>query len=146
LRAIATNPLIIACVAGLALHLLGVRLPLVLDRTLAILGDAALGFGLISVGAALQVNSMRSDIRTIAISGVVKLLILPIMTAGFCLLFGVDGYTRTIVVLFAALPCSPAAYGLARQMSGNAELMAGIITAGTAAAILSIPLVLAVFG
>ncbi len=146
LHSVVTNPLIIACVAGLGFNLLGIRLPLVFDRTLAILGDAALGFGLISVGATLHLESMRSDTRAIMLAGVVKLLILPVIAAGFCWIFGIEGYARAIVILFAALPCSPAAYVLARQMDGNAELMAGIISAGTAAAILSIPVVLALFG
>ena len=48
--------------------------------------------------------------------------------------------------LFAALPSSPAAYVLARQMGGNAPMMAGIITVSTPAAMIAIPLVLALFG
>ena len=49
-------------------------------------------------------------------------------------------------MLFAALPSSPAAYVLARQMGGNAPMMAGIITVSTPAAMIAIPLVLALFG
>jgi malonate transporter and related proteins len=146
LQAIATNPVVVACVIGLSMNLLEIRLPLVLDRTLAILGAAALGFGLISVGAALHLQSMRSDKRTIALASLLKLFVLPFFAWVFCSMLGVDGYAKSIVVLFAALPCSPAAYVLARQMGGNAELMAGIISAGTAGAILSIPIVLALFG
>ncbi|MBT5433568.1 MAG: AEC family transporter [Alphaproteobacteria bacterium] len=144
--AIVTNPIIIACIAGITFNLVGLRLPLVLDRTLAILGDAALGFGLISVGAALQVESLRLGGRTIAAASVIKLLVLPVLAAVLCVLFGVEGISRGIVVLFAALPCSPAAYVLARQMGGNAELMAGIITGTTAAAILTMPIIQALLG
>ena len=146
LRAIATNPVVLACVFGLSMNLLELRLPLVLDRTLGILGAAALGFGLISVGAALHLQSMRSDKKAIALASLLKLFVLPFVAWAFCSMLGVEGYARSIVVLFAALPCSPAAYVLARQMGGNAELMAGIISAGTAGAILSMPIVLALFG
>ena len=146
LRAIATNPVVLACIIGLSMNLLEIRLPLVLDRTLAILGAAALGFGLISVGAALHLQSMRSDKRTLALASLLKLFVLPFVAWVFCSMLGVDGYAKSIVVLFAALPCSPAAYVLARQMGGNAELMAGIISTGTAGAILSIPIMLALFG
>lgn len=146
LRAIATNPVVLACIIGLSMNLLEIQLPLVLDRTLAILGAAALGFGLISVGAALHLQSMRSDKRTLALASLLKLFVLPFVAWVFCSMLGVDGYAKSIVVLFAALPCSPAAYVLARQMGGNAELMAGIISTGTAGAILSIPIMLALFG
>ncbi|MBC6441437.1 MAG: AEC family transporter [Rhodospirillales bacterium] len=146
LKAIATNPLILACVIGFGLNLAGIRLPLVLDRTLDILGAAALGFGLISVGAALHLQSLRIGGAQIMSASLIKLLAMPTIAAGLCVLLGVDGFARGTVVMFAALPCSPAAYVLARQMGGNAELMAGIITGTTAAAILTMPLVIALFG
>tara|TARA_B100000676_G_C18088583_1_gene857335 strand:+ start:2314 stop:3228 length:915 start_codon:yes stop_codon:yes gene_type:complete len=144
LRAVITNPIIVACVGGISLNLFGLRLPLVLDNTLAILGDAALGFGLISVGAALHLESLRLGRRIITGASVIKLLLLPVLSAVLCTLFGVEGYAQGVVVLFAALPCSPAAYVLARQLGGNAELMAGIITGTTAAAILTMPVMLAI--
>jgi len=146
LRAIATNPIILACVVGLGFNLLGIRLPEVPDRFLAILGNAALGFGLISVGAALQIEALRMGGGQIVGSATIKLVALPILAALLCWALGVDGLSRGVVVLFAALPCSPAAFVLARQMGANAELMAGIITGTTAAAILSMPVVLALFG
>ena len=44
-----------------------------------------------------------------------------------------------MLVLFAALPGSPAAYILARQMGGDGRLMAGIITLTTLASVVTLP-------
>ncbi len=47
-------------------------------------------------------------------------------------------------MLFNALPAAPSAYILARQLGGDAGLMAGILTAQIALAVVTLPLVLAV--
>lgn len=146
LRAVATNPLVVACIVGILINLSHVPVPAFAERTLAILGNAALGAGLVSVGAALRIESLVADRRGIAVATIVKLIALPAIAAGFCHLFGVGDLERAVVVLFAALPSSPAAYVLARQMGGNAPMMAGIITVSTPAAMIVIPLVLALFG
>ena len=48
-----------------------------------------------------------------------------------------------MLLLFAALPGSPAAYLMARQLGGDAALMAGVVTLTTVAAAATLPLWLA---
>jgi len=146
LLAVATNPLVIACALGFAINLSGFALPDVVARTLGILGNAALGLGLVCVGAALHLESLLADRRAILLATVAKMAAMPALAALFCHMFGVDGVERSVVVFFAALPSSPAAYVLARQMGGNAPMMAGIITVSTPVAMVAIPIALALFG
>ena len=47
-----------------------------------------------------------------------------------------------VAVLFAALPGAPPSYILARQLGGDGELMASVLTVQTAIAVLTLPLVL----
>lgn len=146
LRAVATNPLVVACIVGILINLTQVPIPAFAERSMEILGNAALGAGLLCVGAALRIDSLVADRRVIAIAAIVKLIALPALAALFCHLLGVGGLERGVVVLFAALPSSPAAYVLARQMGGNAPMMAGIITVSTPAAMVAMPAMLAIFG
>ena len=46
--------------------------------------------------------------------------------------------------MFAALPGSPAAYILARQMDGDGRLMAGVITVTTLVSVVTLPAWIAV--
>jgi malonate transporter and related proteins len=48
-------------------------------------------------------------------------------------------------VLFTAAPISASSYVLARQLGGDATMIAGLITITTIAAVATMPLVLAVF-
>ena len=51
-----------------------------------------------------------------------------------------------VAVIFTAVPASVSSFILARQMGGDHVLMAGIITSQTAAAAVTMPLVLVFLG
>lgn len=137
---VAQNPLILGCVIGAALNAGQIDVPPVLDSLLEILGRAALPVALMAVGAGLDFGAVRHSGRLVAITMSVKLIALPILTFAACRIAGLDDLTTGVAVMHATLPCSASSYVLARQLGGDAKLMAGIITATTLAAILAIPI------
>ena len=142
LRQLLHNPLIVAVALGLALNLSTLGLPPVIDGVLDILGDAALAFGLLAVGAALNLSALRQSGRVAIIATALKLLVMPGVTFLACLAFGVAGMAGFIAVMFNGLPTATNTYILARQMGGDATLMAGLVTLQTAASAITLPLVL----
>ncbi|MGQ0677770.1 MAG: AEC family transporter [Rhodospirillales bacterium] len=136
------NPIILACVLGIALNLSGLRLPAVGEEFLRLLGRAALPLGLLCVGASLDLAAARSAGRAMAASAALKLLAAPGITALLCLALGVQGATADVAVLFNGCPASAASYILTRQLGGDHRLMAGIITVQTVAAMLTLPLLM----
>jgi malonate transporter len=141
--AVVRNPLIVACIAGFAVNLFGVALPHVLDETLRILARAALPLGLLCVGAGLELVRLGMARRAIALTLALKLLLMPALTALFCRLFEVEGLTAAAAILFNAVPISASSYVLARQMGGDAPLMAALITWSTIGAVFTMPVMLA---
>jgi malonate transporter and related proteins len=141
-RAVLTNPVVIACLLGLALHHAQVVIPQPINNILDILGRAALPLGLLAVGAALQPMVLRHHPGTIMAVTVFKLLLNPLLVWFFCQLFAVPVFTARVAVIFAALPGSALSTILARQLGGDAPLVAGITTAQTMAAAITLPLVL----
>ena len=65
-----------------------------------------------------------------------------LLAFGFASLFGVTGPALVVVIIASSVPCASNSYLLARQMGGDAKLMAEIITLQTLAATLTIPLAL----
>jgi malonate transporter and related proteins len=61
-------------------------------------------------------------------------------------LVGVAGDDMTVTIIAASVPSASAAYVLARQMGGNAGLMAEILTLQTLLALLSMPLLISLLG
>lgn len=141
-----TNPLIISPFIGAALNAGGIGSPPVIGTLLEFLGRAALPIGLMAVGAGLDLSAVRPAGRLVAVAGFMKLALMPIFTFLMCLALGLDSVTTAVCVTYATLPVSASSYVLARQLGGNAELMAGIITASTLAAIGAIPLAVTLLG
>ncbi|MBU0724170.1 MAG: AEC family transporter [Alphaproteobacteria bacterium] len=141
-KALITNPIIVAVVLGLVLSSLQVGLPPIIGPTLDTIGRAALPVGLLCVGAGLNFAAARAGRRGIIISSVLKLLVLPVLTAFACFVFGVEGLTAKIAILFSGAPAAASSYILARQMGGDHQLMAGILTTQVIAAALTLPVVI----
>lgn len=139
---IARNPLILASVAGIAFRSLGLGLPPALAPALATLGAASLPLGLLCVGAALEFGAARQWLAPVAAASVMKFLAMPAATLALALAFGLEGPARTTALLFQVLPTASSAYILARQLGGDAPLMAGITAVQTVLALAAIPLVL----
>ena len=74
------------------------------------------------------------------------LAITPVFMAGALLVFGVTGEAFAVALLCGAVPTGSGAYVLARQMGGDAPMVANILTLQVIGAALSIPLVLYLAG
>lgn len=143
LRQLATNPLIVACAVGIALQVTGLGLPPGLEGAMRALGQASLPLGLLCVGAALDFSAARAWAGPIVASSLVKFGLMPLVTYAACRALGLEGTAAVIALLFHALPTASSSYILARQLGGDAPLMAGITAAQTVLAGAVIPLVLA---
>jgi len=140
--ALARNPLVLACVAGLAWAALRHPLPDIADRVLGALGGASLALGLLIVGAALKFEGGLPR-PAIAYWTALKLVAVPAcaLVAGHAL--GLPGRELQIALIMAAVPTAPSAYVLATQMGGRGQPVALLVTVGTLLAAVTLPLWLA---
>lgn len=134
------NPLIVACAIGIGLNVTGIGLPGWSAPVLELIGRAALPLALIAVGVALRPASLLRSGRAFWISTTVRLVLLPAATLGVAWLTGLDPVSRDVVLLFAAASTATSAYILSRQLGGDSELMAAIITGQTLLSMLTLPL------
>lgn len=147
-KALARNPLVLATVGGLAAQTLGLRMPEPVDATLMRLGQGALALGLLCVGASLRLGGAgpadpilaRSARRLAGWLTAAKLVAMPAMAFAAARLLGLDSLSAVIVVLFAAVPTSPAASVLASRMGGDGPFAARLITLSTLTAAVSLPI------
>lgn len=140
LLALTRNPLIWACLIGIALASFHVRLPVIADETLKMLANAAIALGLLSAGAGVDLGALtRAGLRTFTWS-LVRLIGLPAVTVGIGLLIGLEGLPLAIALICAATPTAPNSYVLARELGGDTTLAANLIAAQTTLAALTLPL------
>jgi malonate transporter len=146
LRSFVTNPFIWSCAVGLALNLLAPPLPKPMAAYIEIIGRAALAAGLLIVGAGLDIRRLARPGLPHALSAGLKLVLLPVMAGTLAGLMGVTGNDMTVTIIAASVPAASASYVLARQMGGNAGLMAEILTLQTLLALFSMPVLISLLG
>lgn len=140
--AVIKNPLIIGCLLGIFLNITGVGMPGWIQPVMEIISSAALPLGLLAVGVGLNLSALRTAGKPLIISSAFKLLIMPLVALGLSILLKLEVQEQAMLVLFAAVPTATSAYILARQLGGDAPLMAAIVTAQTLVAMLTLPLVI----
>ncbi|PMR68058.1 AEC family transporter [Halomonas heilongjiangensis] len=146
LAALVRNPLILGCLIGIGLNLSGIGLPGWSGATVELLGRAALPLGLVAVGVALRPAALIRLDRGVWATNLIKLVLMPALVLGLALVLRLDPVSRDVALLFAALPTATSAYILARQLGGDAELMAALITGQTLLAMVTLPLWLRLLG
>ena len=135
------NPLVLGSLAGLITNLSGASAYLgPVEPALQLLGRAAMPIALVSVGAALTFSGLARSPVPLAMGAVSKLVVAPVLMLGTAMALGLSPLHTAVAVGVASMPSAPASYVLAREMGGDAPLMAALVTATTLAALITIPL------
>lgn len=134
------NPLIQASGIGLALNLSGVVLPGTVENALDLIGRAALGVGVLAVGAALEPRRLWTRAPRVWIGVAVRPVLMPALFLGLARLVGLPVEAQLAGVLTFAMPAAANGYVIARKMGGDAPLYADVMALQTLAALVMIPI------
>ena len=140
------NPFVFSSLGGVAWQVSGLEMPAMGLQVLDMIGRGALGLALLTVGAGLKLGDAISGWPPVAAAVVLKLLAMPLLMAGSLMLMGVEGQAFAVAMLCAAVPTGSGAYVLARQMGGDAPMVANMLTLQVIFAAVTIPLVLHLAG
>ena len=143
-RNIVSNPILLACLAGLIAQKVAWQVPPAIDRTCKIVGDAAFAMALIGIGSQLATIKIGSQIRLPLGSTVIKCIACPIACWAIATLIGLGGPERQVLVILAAMPTAVSSYVLAEQMNSDADLAASSVVVSTAASMLTLTALLLV--
>jgi len=139
--ALLRNPFIWSCFIGAALNPVSASIPQPVHAFIDALGRSSLALGLLIVGAGLNFGMLKPG-RIALVTSLLKLVVMPAMAIGIALALGLKGAELVVVACCMSVPTASNAYLLARQMGGDAPLMAQIITVQTVFAVLSMPLII----
>ncbi len=135
---IVTNPLIIACLIGLAFNWIGIHD--VVFATIDIIGAGGLGLALLAVGAGMKLSQAAQHKLWLTIGVLTRLIGMPVIIIMMSWLIGLDGLPRTVAIIAGAVPTAASSYVMARKMGGNAELMSSIVTFQIIIAFFTLPM------
>jgi hypothetical protein len=136
------NPFIWATAIGLIINLLHIPIYGPVLTVLSMLGGAGIGTGLLMVGAGLIVQDALRPSQAVWLGTALKLLGTPLLVTLWSLVTGLTGTAFVACIVCAAVPTAMSAYVLARQMGGDAPLVAATVTLQTVVSFVSIPLLI----
>jgi malonate transporter len=137
------NPLIWACAIGLAINVVHLPLPTIWHEVADALGRSSLAIGLLVTGAGLHLEGLFRPSPGAAVGVFLKLILMPVLAIALALWFGLTGANLVIVAACSTVPASSSGYVMARQMGGDAPLVAQIITLQTIFAAITMPIAIA---
>ena len=139
---VALNPLIVASGSAVLLRMMPFELYGPFNETLRLVGAAALGLGLMAIGASLRLGDFAGARAALWLPVAIKLVLFPAAMTGIALSLGLSGQQIEYLVLCAAVPTAMNGYLLARQLGGDAELYAAVTTLQTGRSFFTLPVAL----
>jgi predicted permease len=146
MRSALIHPVPLPIIAGLLFAWSGWTLPEVVDRPLQWLGQAFGPLALVLVGVTLAAASVGQHLRWALRLTVAKNLVLPALVAAFGLWWGLSGLPLVVMVVTAALPMGTNVFMFAQRYDVAEELVTASLTVSSAAALLTVPLVMWLVG
>jgi hypothetical protein len=131
-------------VAGTAFGFTGLPLPGMIDRTLDLIGQAAVPLSLIALGMGLAQYGFRQGLRESAAVCIFKLVVHPLVVAALAFALALPPLETAAIVLLAALPVGANVYLMARQFATLGGPIAGSLVLSTAIGAATTPVLLAV--
>lgn len=132
------NPLIIAVLLALPFSYFGFSLPEVVDRTGRYFANLTLPLALLTIGATLNLKSLKHTSYQAFWATATKLLILPVILTYGAWLAGFREQDLVLMFVLFGCPTAAASFVMAKAMGGNAQLAANIILTTTIGSIFTL--------
>lgn len=143
---VATNPLILAAVAAFAVKFTGLQVPIALWNPLKMLGQSALPLALMSIGASLSFERLRTAAVPSFVASLIKVCVSPLFGLLLVNLLHLSVVERQVVLVFLACPTAVSSYVMA-EVLGNDEVVAGrIVVVSSLMSAVSLTVVIACIG
>ena len=133
LLGIVKNPLIISSVLGLVFLMLKLRLPKLVEQSIASLGSIATPLQLFLLGAFFRFSGLRRYVKPLAAVTCIKLLITPAFMLGAAAALGFRGVEFVALIGVFASPTAVNSFTMVQQMHCGDEELAGDIGVCTSA-------------
>jgi hypothetical protein len=130
-RQIALNPMVLSTLIGLAWAILGLPMPAPVKAYLNIFAGALTPCALFAIGLGLSIDEIRSNFTASIALAVVKLVIMPLIVYGLCLVMSLNPLYTIAAVICSAVPTAKTMYILAREYKVEEHLVAPTISITT---------------
>ncbi|MCH5343168.1 MAG: AEC family transporter [Acetatifactor sp.] len=139
-KRVITHPCIIAVAVGLIFMLTQVKLPSFLDSALKDIGNCNTAMSMLVIGTILADVKPKDMLeRSIFLFSGLRLLLIPLLVYGGCVLLHIDSLVTGVSVLLAAMPAASTTAILAAKYEGDAAYASKCVVTTTVLSLLTTP-------
>jgi malonate transporter and related proteins len=130
-KQIVLNPMVLSTLIGLAWAIAGLPIPAPVAAYLNIIAAALTPCALFAIGLGLSVEGLQSNITASVALAAVKLVIMPLIVYGLCVVTGLSPLYTVAAVVCAAVPTAKTVYVLAHEYKVEEGLVAATVSITT---------------
>ena len=131
LKQIVLNPLVLSTLIALAWAIAGWPISAPVATYMNFLAAALTPCALFAIGLGLSVEDVRSNLRTSVVLAGVKLIVMPLIVYGLCVVLGLKPLYTIAAVICAAVPTAKTVYILAGEYKVEEPLVAATVSITT---------------
>ena len=143
LRPMLLTPNILGVLIGLVLYLLQITLPPIIFKPMEFIASLATPLPMLVIGYQLYRTDLRRVLKSVNtwLSLVMRLVVMPLLMLGICLLLGTDKAVTIALVVASSAPAAAMLSMFATYFDKNTELSSSLVSAHTLFAAITMPLV-----
>jgi predicted permease len=130
-KQILLNPMVLSTLIGLVWAITGLPIPATVAAYLNMIAAALTPCALFAIGLGLSVEGLRSNLGTSFALAAVKLVVMPLIVYGLCLITGLNPLYTVAAVICAAVPTAKTVYVLAHEHKVEEKLVAATVSVTT---------------
>ncbi len=116
------NQMFIATMIGIVFRLIGLTIPVFLEKAMTGLSGSITPLALVIMGATFNISTLNHSIKQLTFTLVSKLIIVPILGIGGALMLGFTGENLIPLIIFFGGPVAVSSYPMAQVMGGDGDL------------------------
>lgn len=128
-----------ALVAGLAVNLLGIDPPALVERPFELMGAATLPLTMLYAGLMIEVRGLARLWSEVTYVVIVRLGLATLLGLGVATAFGFDGDVLNTIVIMAAMPTAMMSLVIGARSGLRADVLAGAVVVTTLLSTLTLP-------
>lgn len=138
LKNILKNPMIAGSITGFLFYILGIEIPACIMKPLNQYAALCTPLAMFILGGTLKFSRLRSDLRYVIPTLLVKMGLIPALTFGAGMLLQFSRVECFLLLSLFATPVATASYAMAQNMGGDGDLAGELVVVSTACSVVTL--------
>jgi malonate transporter and related proteins len=130
-KQVVLNPIVLSTALGVAWAITGLKIPAPLAAYLTIFAGALTPCALFAIGLGVSAEGLRTNLNASIALAAIKLVLVPLIVYGLCLVTNLDPLNTIAAVICAAVPTAKTMFILAGTYKVDEELVASTVSITT---------------